>query len=130
MKDTKKSRPGVSSTRTAAEPGANNHENPESHLNSTTAAAVRQIKIKDFLLAGAENAIPRRHLRQLTGLSDRELRKRIELERREGAAICSDNLTGYYLAGSEFEKRRFVNSMLHRAAEISKTAAAVGQAEV
>lgn len=114
----------------AAEPGANNHESPESHLNFTTAAEVRQIQIKDFLLTGAENAVPRCHLLQLTGFSDRELRKRIELERRAGIAICADNLSGYYLAADELEKRQFVNSMLHRAAEIAKTAAAIEEAEL
>lgn len=65
-------------------------------IHSTTAAEGRQIKISDYLAHGAESAIPRRHLRQLTGLSDRDLRRQIELERREGSAICSDNLTGYF----------------------------------
>lgn len=130
MKDIKKSRPGDCSTRTAMGTGTACETASSSISHDITAADVRQIQIKDFLLTGAENAVPRCHLRQLTGLSDRELRKRIELERREGVAICADNLSGYFIAADELEKRQFVNSMLHRAAEIAKTAAAIEQAEV
>lgn len=109
----------------AAEPGANNHESPESHLNCTTAAEVRQIQIKDFLLTGAENAVPRRHLRQLTSLSDRELRRRIQEARLAGCPILSDNASGYFLPSDEEEKQRFIRSMRSRAREIEAVAAAV-----
>lgn len=130
MKDKKESRPGDCSTRTAAETGTACETASNSIPHSTTAAAGRQIQIKDFLLAGAENAVPRRHLLQLTGFSDRDLRRRIEQERRNGTAICSDSLSGYYIAANEAERRRFINSMLHRAAEIAKTAAAIDEAEL
>lgn len=109
----------------AAEPGTNNHESPEFHLNSTTAAADRQIQISDFLLAGAENAIPRRHLQQLTGFSDRDLRRRIQEERLSGTPILSNNATGYYLPADEPERQKFIRSMRGRAREIEAVAAAV-----
>lgn len=130
MKDKKESRPGDCSTRTAAETGTVCETASNSISHDITVTEVRQIQIKDFLLAGAENAVPRRHLRQIIGLSDRELRRRIEQERRNGTAICSDNLSGYYIAANEAERRRFINSMLHRAAEIAKTAAAIEEAEL
>lgn len=49
----------------------------------------------------------------------------ISAERRAGAAILSDNATGYYLPANEEEKARFVRSMRHRAKEILCAADAV-----
>lgn len=49
----------------------------------------------------------------------------IAAERRAGAAILSDNQTGYYLPANEEEKARFVRSMRHRAKEILCAADAV-----
>lgn len=97
MKDIKKSRPSDCSTRTAAETGTACETTSSSISHNTTAAEVRQIQIKDFLLRGSENAVPRRHLRQLVGLPDRELRRRIQEERLSGVPILSDNASGYYL---------------------------------
>lgn len=93
--------------------------------NCTTAVEVRQIQIKDFLLTGAKNAISRRHLRQLTSLSDRELRRRIQEARLAGCPILSDNASGYFLPSDEEEKQRFIRSMRSRAREIEAVAAAV-----
>ena len=125
MTETVKTRPGTAILGRAAEPGANNHESPESHLNFNTAAASRQIQISDFLLHGQENAVPRRHLRQLTHLSDRELRRRIQEERLSGVPILSDNASGYYLPADDLERARFIRSMRGRAREIEAVAAAV-----
>lgn len=91
--------------------------------NDTTLPAERQpLWISDLLHPGAENAVPRRDLISLTGLSDRELRRQIERERRAGAWIISDNRHGYFLADDPAEVQRFTRSMLHRSAEIAKTA--------
>lgn len=97
---------------------------------TTPAAWPSSFRVADLLMPRQHNAIPRRDLMSLTGYSDRELRLRIKSERRRGIPICSDNRRGYYLAADKAELRRFVNSMLHRAGEISKTAAALEQAEV
>ena len=95
-------------------------------IHSTTAAAGRQIQIKDFLLTGAENAVPRRHLRQLTGLSDRDLRRQIQEERLGGSPILSSTTTGgYYLPADNAELEHFVQSMKSRSREIEAVAAAV-----
>ncbi len=124
-----KSRPGASDTRTAAEMAAFG-EAPISSVNFTTATTDRQTVIAGYLLHGAENAIPRRHLRQLTSLSDRDLRRRIQGERLSGVPILSDNLTGYYLPGSDQELQEFVRSMRNRSREIEAVAAAVEGADI
>lgn len=94
-------------------------------INSITDGAGRQIQISGYLLAGAKNAIPRRHLQQLIGLSDRELRRRIQEARLAGCPILSDNQSGYYLPADDLERTRFVRSMRSRAREIEAVAAAV-----
>lgn len=130
MKDIKKNRPGDCGTRTAAETGTSCETASNSAFYDTTAAEVRQMVISDFLLHGQENAIPRHHLRQLIGLSDRELRRRIQEERLSGVPILSDNTSGYYLPADDLERARFIRSMRGRAKEIEAVAAAVEGAEI
>lgn len=126
MKDKKESRPGDCGTRTAAETGTVCKTASSSIANDITVAADRQIQIADFLLRGAENAVPRRHLRQIIGLSDRELRRRIQEERLAGTPILSSNAAGgYYLPADDLERMRFARSMQHRAREILRTARAI-----
>ncbi len=94
--------------------------------NDTTPAAERQpFRIAGLLLTGTENAVSRRDLIALTSLSDRELRRMIERERRAGALILSDNRNGYFLASDPAEAQRFARSMRHRAREILRTARAI-----
>lgn len=83
------------------------------------------MKIADFLRRGQANAVPLRDLAGITGLDGRVVRAMISAERRAGAAILSDNQTGYYLPANEEEKARFVRSMRHRAKEILCAADAV-----
>lgn len=83
------------------------------------------MQISDFLLCGQSNAIPLRQLQALTNLDGRTIRRLIELERRNGIPILSDNKTGYFLAENEVERDNFVRSMRHRANEIRLTAAAI-----
>ena len=97
--------------------------------DSTTAAEVRQIQISELLPAGERNAVPLRHLVQLTGMNSRGLRRQIETERWRGLPICANNRTGYFIAENDEERRRFVQSMRSRAKEIETTAAAIEQAE-
>ena len=86
------------------------------------------VQIADLLGRGQENAMPRAQLRALTGLEDRELRQRIERERRSGIPILSDNQNGYYLPASEAERARCVRSLRARAREIAATADAIAGA--
>ena len=83
------------------------------------------MKIADLLCYGQANAVPLRDLAGITGLDGRVVRAIIAAERRAGAAILSDNQTGYYLPANEEEKARFVRSMRHRAKEILCAADAV-----
>lgn len=129
MKATKKSRPGVSSTRTAAETVAIGVATVPK-TDSTTAATDRQIHISEFLQIGQQNAIPLRHLVQLTGMKSRALRRRIEAERRSGIPILSNCENGYFLPDSQVEVEQFVHSMRSRAREIEAVAAAVEKAGI
>nr|DAH52275.1 MAG TPA: hypothetical protein [Bacteriophage sp.] len=87
------------------------------------------MKISDLLRYGQANAVPLRDLAGITGLDGRVVRAMIAAERRAGAAILSDNMTGYYLPANEEEKARFVRSMRHRAKEILCAADAVERSQ-
>lgn len=79
----------------------------------------------DFLRSGQANATPLKELEHMTGLNGRTIRALIAAERKAGAAILSDNATGYYLPANVEEKARFIRSMRHRAKEILCAADAV-----
>lgn len=131
MTKTAKTSPGTAIPGLAVETGTASKQATTSTKNHTTSPAERQtFRVADLLHHGAENAVPRRDLMALTGLSDRELRLLIEAERRQGVPILSNCIGGYYLPADDAERKRFVNSMLHRAMEIAAVAAAVEQAEV
>ena len=48
-----------------------------------------QINITDFIPFGRQNAVTRRRLAELTGLSDRIIRQKIEKARADGAVIIN-----------------------------------------
>ena len=98
--------------------------------HTTSPAENQPFRIADLLHPGAENAISRRDLMVMTGLSDRELRLMIETERRQGVPILSDNIHGYFLPGNSAERDRCVRSLRRRAKEIEATAAAIERSEV
>lgn len=89
-----------------------------------------QILISDYLSAGQENAVPLRHLKNITGIDGRTVRRMIFEERLAGIPILADNQTGYYLPATQEEKQRCVRSMKHRAREIERVAEAIEVAEV
>ncbi len=93
--------------------------------HTTSPAENQPFRIADLLHPGAKNAVSRRDLMALTGLSDRELRLMIEAERRKGTPILSDNIHGYFLPGDSAERDRCVRSLRRRAGEIMETAAAI-----
>lgn len=76
-------------------------------------------RIVDILPVGEQNAVPRRQLASMMGISERHLRRRIAAERRAGALILSttENGGGYFRPGSVQELRRFVASMSSRGRE-------------
>lgn len=57
------------------------------------------MKIENFIPEGKENAITRPELARVLGMTDRAVRKEIELARDRGAMICNDgDGAGYYTA--------------------------------
>ena len=80
------------------------------------------LHIFDLLHPGAENGIKLPELATLTNLDEREVRRRIQAERKDGKLILSDCLHGYFLPASEQDARRFIRSMSGRAAEIAAVA--------
>ena len=99
------------------------------HSNCTTGGADRQPGfIENLLLYGSENGQTLRDLVHITQWPERAIRKEIEVERRSGALILSDNRNGYFLTDDPAEAQRFAHSMLHRSREIARTARAVERA--
>ena len=123
----KKTRSSAGTLKRAAETGTVCETASTSASYNTTTAAGRQMGIAPLLLHGQANAIPLRHLKQLTGLPDRTVRILIERERRQGVPILSDNKRGYFLPANQTEVERFIQSMRRRASEILTTAAEVGK---
>lgn len=105
------------------------------NFNYTTDAGKRQerefTRISDLLHPGRENGLTLRDLVRLTGLDEREVRRKIHAERkdcRDTNLIVSDNHSGYFLPERPDELKRFANSMAHRASEILKVARAAENA--
>lgn len=77
----------------------------------------------DYIPTGAENAIPAKHLCELSGFSNvRAMQREIHHLREQGNIILSstENQGGYYLPASPHEIARFVRSMQSRIREIKK----------
>lgn len=124
-----KTRPDVAASGRAAETGTTCKTASTSETDFITSTA-GCLQISDFLLHGAENAVPRRYLEMVTGLDGRTVREMITRERLHGTPILSDCVRGYYLPTDEGEKARFVRSMRHRASEILRAAKAVERGAV
>lgn len=85
---------------------------------STDAAFINQSNIKRrgvqaFLLEGEANALPMRELARLVGVSERQARKIIERERRNGSMILSSD-NGYFLPSPDCERYEICR-YIHRA---------------
>ena len=92
---------------------------------STTGVAGGQSKIADYLGHSMETALTITDLERLTGQRSREIRRQIELARRGGTLIVSDNQHGYWVTLDPAEAQQFARSMRHRAQEILKTARSI-----
>lgn len=102
---------------------ARNEDFEVSHSASDfTTSEGKVLHIFDLLHPGAENGIKLPELATLTNLDEREVRRRIQAERKDGKLILSDCLHGYFLPASEQDARRFIRSMSGRAAEIAAVA--------
>ena len=84
----------------------------------------KTLHISDLLHPGAENGIKLSELAALTNQDEREVRRRIQAERKDGKLILSDCLHGYFLPECPEDVQRFARSMSRRAAEIAGIARA------
>jgi len=125
-KNMKKAHSAVGAAEQAA--GANfGGQVPESDYSRLSPGVCR--KIYELLPIGAEFAISRAALMEITGLTDRELRHQIQQERKAGNIILADcSSRGYYRPESTDETVRFIRSMRNRARETAIVADAVEQA--
>lgn len=64
------------------------------------------MKITDYIPVGRKNAVTRRRLRQLTGLSDRMLRLEIQRARRTHIILNLSDGRGYYQPDLEIPSER------------------------
>ena len=91
--------------------------------NFTTSTG-KVLHISDLLHPGAENGVKLSELAALTNQDEREVRRRIQEERKAGKLILSDCLHGYFLPENSSDVQRFARSMSRRAAEIASIARA------
>lgn len=74
------------------------------------------MQVFDHIPIGRKNAIPVEHLAKLLGMSLRELRKAVEIERCAGAVIlCASDGAGYYRSDDPAEIRKFTRRMISHA---------------
>ena len=86
----------------------------QSHKQKYSTARQRKTSIYDLLPVGAENAVSRRQLSAITGIPDRQLRRRIAEDRKAGLLILSSTAEvggGYFRPADTQELRRWVAMM-------------------
>ena len=74
--------------------------------------------ILEYIPYGRKNAIKRKTLRDLTGLTDRDMRRAIELARKETPIINMQDGNGYYRPDNRDEIQRYVLQEQARAKKI------------
>lgn len=75
--------------------------------------------ITKYIPVGRENAISRKRLAAITGMSDRKVRACISEARERGTAICANTVTGgYYMAESEADVRLLLGELRSRIAKL------------
>ena len=84
--------------------------------------------ISDFIPVGKVNAVSRKWLSEVTGLSDRQVRQLIASERERGAPIISSSKSaGYYLAETEAEKQIILRELGTRISKLAKEYRAISK---
>ena len=127
MANSKKARPDGGASGRAAGYDRAGQQSHNKQYNTVQDGKARTIY--DLLPVGAEYAISRRQLSQITGLPDRRLRRQIAEERRAGLLILSSTAEvggGYFRAADVQELRRWVAMMT---AHINATLAVIRAAQ-
>ena len=78
------------------------------------------MNIEEYIPTGKDNAISRRQLVTLTRLTDRDVRRLINLARRTTVIISADDGSGYYLPTEYEELRQYYARESARAGDIYK----------
>lgn len=132
MKGRKRAAPGVGSTE-----GSNGQLSFAGFEMSETdftipAAAAQVVGIERYLLHGQENALSVEQIKHLTGgLHSRKITQAVQDARRRGVPVLSTSCPGgYFIADSEAEKQRCINSMVHRLRELAETVRCLRRAPV
>ena len=76
------------------------------------------INILDYIPKGRENAIPRKKLAYITGLTDSKMRELIRLARRDVPILNLQTGEGYYIPDNKEEVKRYIKQEEHRAKSI------------
>ena len=84
-------------------------------------ASTTSLLIWENIGTGRENTTSSERLQQLSGLSERDLRKTIEQLRRSGRVIISAVDGGYYKPANTAELKRFIHKENSRALSVLKT---------
>jgi hypothetical protein len=81
------------------------------------------MNIIDYIPIGRENAISRRMLCNITGLSDRMMRHEIERARKQYAILNSQDGSGYFLPSTEEKPlvERWIRQERHRSKQIGNS---------
>lgn len=85
----------------------------------------KNISIFSLLGEGEENGLKARELANITGLSAREVQRKVRQERLRGALIISTSRYGFFRPANGSDIVRYRRSLRHRAAEIFKLERAV-----
>lgn len=84
--------------------------------------------LSDYLLHGRDNGVTARHLANLLGCDQSEIRAIVHRERVNGALILATPQNGYYLASDNSEARIFCNKLQNRAREITEAVEGIERA--
>ncbi len=79
------------------------------------------MSICDYIGIGAANAVSKQDLCDMTGLSEREVRRRIAAERDKGVPIVSSSHSkGYYLAETQEDYNVLQREIMSRATKLMR----------
>lgn len=126
-KDKERARRDAATSKRAKKESHQAGGNPYQEFNTERSGG--QGTISRLLMTGSENGLHLQDLVRLTGEDQRTVRKLIQEERLQGIPILSDNVHGYFLPGSDYEREICVKSLRGRAQEILETAAAIEGSE-
>lgn len=98
------------------------------HFNPAECKKQERFCVVDLLHQGRGNGLTLHDLVRITGIDEREIRRKIHAERKTGQLIMADCKNGYFLPENLQDIQQFARSMAHRASEILAVARAAEKA--